>query len=516
MNQHNAFSHAQTWIVVEDLVGSGIIGSMPQTNHIRIITKKELAARTDLCIKRGDKVIIATETVLDEVLQHLEDEKKKDWISKLKHKVYYRQILASLFPDFFFTEIAVRELENLPLDRDQRYFVKPVKGYWGSAAYPIEKDTDLRELQMEIRRQLNKRASIFSENVVARDYLIVEEYLEGPEYAVDMFFDEAGKPVITNICHHPIPKKLEYLHTVYYTTHEMFFDLYPRLIEFFNHLNTVISARCMPIHAEFKLHKGKLTPIELNPLRYGSDGFADLSFYAFGFNPFIYFAENREPNWGELWKGREGKIYAFYLGYNGTDLDISSFRPDFRNFRKLFSHILSDMAMDYQRSLAFAVMYIEESNLARIHELLEVEFNEYFIDQKKYSNRTYTELYRSGSEMNLTAGQVLWKAGDPGDYLILILQGELDVFLPTDNGEVLLETYGPGSAVGELTALDGLPRSATVRAKQNAKVIKIIGSTFRSLIQRAPEVLEDLFWQQVNRVRKLNQEIIRLKEGLKS
>src|SRR5512147_1486573 len=101
MNQHSASSRAKTWIVVEDLVGSGIIASMPQTDYIQVVTKKELASRPDLRIEKGAKVIIATETVLDEVLRHLEDETKREWISKLKHKIYCRRILASLFPDFF-------------------------------------------------------------------------------------------------------------------------------------------------------------------------------------------------------------------------------------------------------------------------------------------------------------------------------------------------------------------------------------------------------------------------------
>ena len=70
-----------------------------------------------------------------------------------------------------------------------------------------------------------------------------------------------------------------------------------------------------------------------------------------------------------------------------------------------------------------------------------------------------------------------------------------------------METYGPGAAVGELSAIDGLPRSATVRAKTRGKVMKIAGNVFRELIQRTPDILEDLFWQQVNRVRKLNHEL---------
>ena len=499
----------KTWIVVENLVGAGIINLLRGHPSIRVVTKDELQGNPDSRIKRGDKVIIATETVLDEALKKLDDDETREMVSRLKNKVQCRQMLASIFPDFFFREIPVRDLPTIELTPGEKYFVKPIKGYWGSAAFPVDAATDRVGLMHEIEAQLTKRTNIFSEQVVAKDRLIVEEFLEGEEYAVDMIFDESGQPVITNVCHHPLPKKLDYLHVVYYTSYEVYRNLYPKFLEFFNELNRSLHARSLPIHGEFKLHKGRLTPIELNPLRFGSDGFADLSFHAFGFNPFLYFAENRAPDWEALWKGREEKIFAFYLGYNGTDLDAGRYRPDFRNFRRLFSHILSDTAMNYQDTLAFAVMYIEEDSLERIHELLEVEFNEYFVDLKQYSQKSYQELYRAGAEMKLTPGQILWKVDDPGDFLVLILKGELEVFLPAGQGEILLETYGPGAAVGELSAIDGLPRSAAVRAKTRGKAMKIAGSVFRELIQRTPDILEDLFWQQVNRVRKLNHELMK-------
>ncbi len=499
----------QTWILVESLVGAGVIHLLKDHPSIRVVTKEELRGNPDLQIKKGDKVIIATETVMDEALDKMEDCEKKELVSRLKNKVVCRQMLTSIFPDFFFQEIPVRDLPLIELTPGEKYFVKPIKGYWGSAAFPLDAQTDRVALMQEIEAQLAKRTDLFSEQVVSKDRLIVEEFLEGEEYAVDMFFDESGKPVITNVCHHPLPKKLDYLHVVYYTSYEVYRNLYPKFLEFFNALNMSLHARSLPIHGEFKLHKGKLTPIELNPLRFGSDGFADLSFHAFGFNPFLYFSENRSPDWEALWKGREQKIFAFYLGYNGSDLDTGRFRPDLRNFRRLFSNILSDMAMNYQDTLAFAVMYIEEDSLERIHELLGVEFNEYFVDLKQYSKKSYQELYRAGAEMKLTPGQILWKVDDPGDYLVLILQGELEVFLPAEHGEILLDTYGPGAAVGELSAIDGLLRSATVRAKTESKVMKIVGSVFRELIQRTPDILEDLFWQQVNRVRKLNHELMK-------
>ena len=505
----------KTWIVVESLAGSGIINNI-QDKNTQIVSKEDLRDNRSLRFKQGEKIIISTETVLDDVLQRLDNPEKLELISTLKNKVECRRMLTALFPDFFFKEIAIPDLASLELDPNERYFVKPIKGYWGSAAYPLDKDTDLKELTEDITRQLQIRTNIFSDHVVAKDRLIVEEFIDGEEYAVDMFFNEDGKPVITNICYHPLPKKMEYLHVVYYTSYDVFHLLYDNLIQFFTELNKMLNACNIPIHGEFKLHKGKLTPVELNPLRFGSDGFADLSYHAFGFNPFLCFAQNCSPDWGKVWQGREEKVYAFYLGYNGSDLDTSKVRPDLRNFRRLFSNILADTAMNYQSTLAFSVMYIEENSLDRIHELLEIEFNEYFVGLEQYSKKSYMELYRAGTEMNLSPGEYLWDMGDAGDHLILILQGELDVFLPSEWEEILLGTYGPGATVGEMSAFDGLPRSASVRARTQAKVLKISGSSFRKMIHNTPDLLEDLYWQQVNRIRKLNQQLMRKTNGVEA
>ena len=506
-NTEKTHNNTKTWILVESIAGSGIIAGTEREN-IQILSKDNLKNDPSLRFKKGEKIIISTETVLDDVLQRLDDPEKKELISTLKNKVECRRMLSGLFPNFFFKEISIPDLATLELDPNERYFVKPIKGYWGSAAYPLDSNTDRQGLVNEITRQLDIRTNIFSDQVVAKDRLIVEEFIDGEEYAVDMFFNEDGKPIITNICFHPLPKKLEYLHVVYYTSYDVFHKLYDNLFTFFTELNKTLDARNIPIHGEFKLHKGKLTPVELNPLRFGSDGFADLCFHAFGFNPFLCFAQNCAPDWDEVWEGREEKVYAFYLGYNGSDMDVSKYRPDFRNFRKLFSNILADTAMNYQSTLAFSVMYIEENSLDRINELLEVEFNEYFVGLEQYSKKSYMELYRAGAELQLAPGEILWDMNDAGDYLVLTLKGELEVFLPSDEGEIMLGTYGPGTTVGEMSAIDGLPRSASVRAKTHAKVMKISGTNFRKMIHNTPDLLEDLYWQQVNRIRKLNQQLM--------
>jgi len=57
-------------------------------------------------------------------------------------------------------------------------------------------------------------------------------------------------------------------------------------------------------------------------------------------------------------------------------------------------------------------------------------------------------------------GAVVMRKGDPGDFYLLIVEGELEV---TDGGTVL-QTCGPGDGVGEIALLERVPRTATVTA----------------------------------------------------
>jgi CRP-like cAMP-binding protein len=62
-------------------------------------------------------------------------------------------------------------------------------------------------------------------------------------------------------------------------------------------------------------------------------------------------------------------------------------------------------------------------------------------------------------------GEVLFNHGDHSDFLIIIIDGYVKITAVTEGGaESLLAIRTAGDVVGELAALDGLPRSATARA----------------------------------------------------
>lgn len=496
----------RTWIIVESIAGSGIIGSINE-NDVEVISKKDLAEKPELRFGVEDKICISCETVLDDVINRIDDPEKIRIIETLKNKHHFRDLIHPIFPDFVYKKIPLNQMDTITVEKGKKYCIKPVKGYWGSAAHIIDDSTDMKALQKQMTTELTKNISFFSDKVLSKDELILEQFLDGEEYAVDMYFDENGKPVILNICHHPIPPRREYLHVVYYTGKGVFDELYMRMYKFLEDVNHSLNAKSFPVHAEFKLTAEGLIPVEFNPMRFGSDGFADLGFHAYGNNHFLCFAGNIQPDWNSILSKREGKYFAFYLGYNGTDIDPSLYRPDARQFRKLFSNIITDTALNYRNTLAFSVVYFEETSLEKIYELLKVEFNRFFIPLSGYSPTTYNELNRAGMKIHLRKNTLLWETGEPGDYLVLVLEGELEVYSPSGGKETILDTMGPGSIVGELSALDGLPRSACVRTKTDCVAVKIMGPVFRKLLNRIPDILEDLFWQQVNRVRNLNRRI---------
>ena len=122
----------------------------------------------------------------------------------------------------------------------------------------------------------------------------------------------------------------------------------------------------------------------------------------------------------------------------------------------------------------------------------------------------HAELSRLGVEDRLSAGQVLWNEGDAGDTVVLVLEGVLEVLHEVADGEVaVLRTMDSGSVVGEIAMTDGRGRSAAVRAQTDTRILRIPASDFRLLLKQQPEMLEQLYWLQVERVRSLTRQVTR-------
>ena len=74
-------------------------------------------------------------------------------------------------------------------------------------------------------------------------------------------------------------------------------------------------------------------------------------------------------------------------------------------------------------------------------------------------------LFAKAHDLTLAADQIVFLAGDAGDGCYRIEEGLLKVSVSASGGgERILAILGPGSIVGELSMIDGAPRSASVSA----------------------------------------------------
>jgi diguanylate cyclase (GGDEF)-like protein len=94
--------------------------------------------------------------------------------------------------------------------------------------------------------------------------------------------------------------------------------------------------------------------------------------------------------------------------------------------------------------------------------------------------------------------------------VVLLLEGRLEVSHQTPDGEeITIRHLYPGAVAGEMAALDGQARSATVRAHNASRVLLIPAGSFRQFLRQRTDLLEQLFWLQVERVRSLTWRVSR-------
>ena len=86
-------------------------------------------------------------------------------------------------------------------------------------------------------------------------------------------------------------------------------------------------------------------------------------------------------------------------------------------------------------------------------------------------------------------GQAIFHQGGSSDRVVVLLSGRVKVSSVTEDGkEIVLAFRGPGDLLGELSALDGEPRSASVEAIEPVEALAIPASDFRSYLIAHPEV----------------------------
>lgn len=109
--------------------------------------------------------------------------------------------------------------------------------------------------------------------------------------------------------------------------------------------------------------------------------------------------------------------------------------------------------------------------------------------------------------VNLTAKQVLVREGEESQSMYLVQDGELLVTKMNDTGETILGVIRAGELVGELSYLDQKPRSATVTAITDCKLIQIPRKTIEEVLTSQPPWIAALIQSLTQKIREADKKI---------
>ena len=114
-------------------------------------------------------------------------------------------------------------------------------------------------------------------------------------------------------------------------------------------------------------------------------------------------------------------------------------------------------------------------------------------------------LRASMTGVKLSRGQVLFKEGDEGDRLFVVVDGKLKLGTTSNDGrENLLSILGPGDMFGELSLFDPGPRTATATAVVDSKLLALANDQVIGWVKEHPQVSLQLLGRLAQRLRKAN------------
>ncbi|MBV9152742.1 MAG: SpoIIE family protein phosphatase [Alphaproteobacteria bacterium] len=105
------------------------------------------------------------------------------------------------------------------------------------------------------------------------------------------------------------------------------------------------------------------------------------------------------------------------------------------------------------------------------------------------------------------AGERIMRQGERGDFALVILDGEVDVYVEIPAGLIHMATLGRDRVVGELGGFTDAPRTATIVARSDVAALRVDRDNLMSLVADFPSIGIDIISELGNRLHSTNQSL---------
>src|SRR5207302_9302618 len=105
------------------------------------------------------------------------------------------------------------------------------------------------------------------------------------------------------------------------------------------------------------------------------------------------------------------------------------------------------------------------------------------------------------------AGEKIMQQGEHGDFALVIIDGEVDVFVEIPAGLIHMATLGHDRIVGELGGFTDAPRTATVVARTDVSALRVDRDNLMSLAAEFPSIGIEIIGELGQRLHSTNQSL---------
>ncbi len=304
-------------------------------------------------------------------------------IALFKDKAKFRTLIKPMHPDFFFKEMQLDELDDLSVEElPMPFIIKPATGFFSMGVYKVSKVEEWEQVKKSICSEMRGAKNLYPTEVLDTNSFIIEQNIEGEEFAIDAYYDAAGEPVILNIYKHIFSSDHDVSDRVYISSREIILNNLEEFSEYLRGIGKLADLKNFPVHVEIRRDsKGSVLPIEINPMRFGGlCSTADMTYFSYGFNPYEYYFYQKRPDWAEILKNKSGLLYSIIVLDNSTGFEgslIESF--DYKLLLSGFNKPLELREMDFKEYPVFGFLFTEtkEENFSELELILESNLREF-------------------------------------------------------------------------------------------------------------------------------------------
>ncbi len=333
----------------------------------------------------NSRIYTNSENSINWVVNHLSFTKLPEYINVFKNKVKFRKLVQGMYPNFFFKEVALLDLDEIQLtELPMPFIIKPAVGFLSLGVHKVINEDDWVRVKQLIKEEFIDAQALFPIEVVNASSFLIEEVIAGEEFAFDAYFDENGNPVVLGILKHLFSSDKDVSDRVYYTSKELIKAYLPQFTQFVDELGKRADLKNFPVHIEVRVDEnGKLIPIEVNPMRFGGwCTTADLTYLATKLNPYHCFLCNVKPDWNRIFEEMDDEIYSLVILDNSTKIPSSQIvQFDYGKLLSCFCNPLELRKIDYKTYSIFGMLFTKtpKDRFIEIEEILVSDLREFVL-----------------------------------------------------------------------------------------------------------------------------------------